>query len=321
MHRHSFRQILSARTGAAVAIVALSTTGCPADDGDATATDAATENPTGSPTTDPDSSSSPTAASASDTEPDPTTTGDDTDPTGDPTDPTSDTSAAMVVDCPAPGTMLWDGDIYIDSVEDMALLDGYAEIDGDVKIFDPAIDSLDFMACITSVTGNIQVFGTSAENIAGLGNLTTLGGSLSVSENPNLVEVYGFDGLAEVGGAVIITKNPALTGIFGFDGLGEIKLGINIDENPVLTQVAGFDNLVAVGTDSSNAPNYPDLSVTYNPELVSIDGLIGIKALGGQLVIQANPKLCISDVQSLADMLEQWVQDGEGDTTGNNNSC
>jgi hypothetical protein len=314
MHRPSYRQILSARTGAAVAIVALFTTGCPADDGEGTGT----ATTTGNPTTDPDSSST-LATTETATDPEPTTTADDTDPTT--ADPTSDTSAAMVVECPTPGTMLWEGDSYIDSVEDMALLEGYAEIEGDLRIFDPVIDSLDFMACITSVGGNIQVFGTSAPDIAGLGNLTTLGGSISVSENPNLVEVYGFDGLTEIGGAVIFTKNAALTGIFGFDGLGEIKLGINIDENPVLTQIAAFDNLVAVGTDSSSAPNYPDISITYNPELVSIDGPIGIKALGGQLVIQANPKLCISDVQSLADMLKQWVQDGMGDTTGNNNGC
>jgi hypothetical protein len=321
MHRPSYRQFLSARTGAAVAIVGLFTTGCPADDGDATGTAATTGDASGSPTTDPDSISTLATVTETATDPDPTTTMGDTDPTTDTADPTSDTSAAMVVECPTPGTMLWEGDIYIDSVEDMALLEGYAEIEGDVRIFEPAIDSLDFMACITSVGGNIQVFGTTAPNIAGLGNLTTLGGSLSVSENPNLVEVYGFDGLAEIGGAVIITKNASLTGIFGFDGLGEIKLGINIDENPILTQVAGFDNLVAVGTDTADAPNYPDLSIAYNPELVSIDGPIGIKALGGQLVIQANPKLCISDVQALADMLEQWVQEGMGDTTGNNNNC
>jgi hypothetical protein len=38
-------------------------------------------------------------------------------------------------------------------------------------------------------------------------------------------------------------------------------------------------------------------------------------------VIQANPKLCISQVMSLADMLEQWVQMGMGDTTGNDGNC
>jgi hypothetical protein len=48
---------------------------------------------------------------------------------------------------------------------------------------------------------------------------------------------------------------------------------------------------------------------------------VGLKALGGQLVIQANPKLCISQVKSLADMLKQWIQEDEGDTSGNKNDC
>lgn len=325
------RQILDSRRTCGVLAVtaALVALGCtPADDNTtATTVDSSAEDPSGDPTGETEDDTEETTDDPSETETE--TTDPDTDATDDTTDPTGETDGPMVreVPCEAPGTMVWDGDIYIDEVADIAMLDGHVEVTGDLKIYPADLDNLDFMACITTVGGNIQVYNTQITDLAGLTNITTLAGSLSISDNPNLEYVYGFDALTRIGsdgavsGALVITKNESLRGIYGFEGLQQIELGINIDENPLLERVEGLANLVAVGTEAGSMGNYPDLSIAYNPELVSIDGLIGIQALGGQLVIQANPKLCISDVQSLADMLEQWVQEGMGDTSGNKEDC
>lgn len=236
------------------------------------------------------------------------------------TQDTATTGEQRVVECMAPGTMAWEGDVYIFRTEDMTLLDGYNTVSGDVKISEDVIDSLDFMACVTSIGGNLQVFGTSATDVAGLANIETIGGSLSISENPNLTEIYGFDALTDIGGAFIVTKNPVLTSVSGVAAVQQVHLGLNIDENPVLTSITALSNAVAIGS-TCMAGNCPDLSVSYNPELTNIDGLIGLAALGGQLLVTGNPKLCISKVQSLADMLQQWVEMGEGDTTGNKEDC
>lgn len=319
------RPILESRRTCGVLAVtaALVALGCtPAEENTtATTVDSSAEDPSGDPTS---------GTEAETEDPTATETGDpDTDSTDDTTDPTGETDGPTVreVPCEAPGTMVWSGDIYIDEVADISMLDGHIEITGDLKIYPPDLDNLDFLACITTVGGNIQVYNTQITDLGGLINITELAGSLSISDNPNLEYVYGFDGLTRIGsdgpvsGALVITKNESLRGIYGFQGLQQIELGINIDENPILERVEGLANLVAVGTEPGTGGNYPDLSVAYNPELASIDGLIGIQALGGQLVIQANPKLCISDIMSLADMLEQWVQEGMGDTSGNNGDC
>jgi len=313
MHRQRHRQILSGRSaGSILAIATILAAGCSTDDGDATAT-VATEDATGRPSESSGDSTDPTADDST-----AETTADATDPT---LNPTSDTSDTRVVPCESPVDAEFVGSLAITNADDIANIQQYSSITGGVGISTEEITSLDFMACVTSIGGNLQVFGTAAEDLAGLGNLTTLGGSVAVSENLNLREVWGFEGLTEIGGAFVIQQNPVLTGIFGFDQVQQIGLGVAIDENPVLTDVAGFDALVAVGTDTSDQPNYPDLSMTYNPELLSIRGFVGIRALSGQLVVQANPKLCISEIKSLADMLQQWIQMGEGNTSGNNDDC
>lgn len=328
MLRQRPRQIFESGRRAAFAFAVASTAsfGC-------TETDPGSEGETGNtpttePTTEPDDDSTTVAESETTMEP-ADSSSDDTDPTTDPTTDTEDTSDGRVVECGDPGaTMIWDGDIYIDEPADIELLAGHSGIDGDVRIFNQVIDNIDALACITSVTGNIQIFDTALTDLAGLGNVAVIGGSLSISENPSLTLVHGFNGLETLGtptggGAFIITKNPMLTGVYGFESLTEVTLGINIDENATLTEIAGLDALVAVGSvDSDTMPgNYPDLSIAYNPELSSIRGPVGMKALGGQLVIQANPKLCISEVESLATMLVQWIQEGMGDTTGNKGDC
>lgn len=302
-------------SGALVALAALTMTACVvADDGTTSVASDTDTDPSGSASmTDTMSSADSTTVVTETTDPSETDT--DTD-----TSDTATTGEHRVVECMAPGTMSWEGDVYIFRTEDMTLLDGYNTVTGDVKISEEAIDTLDFMACVTSIGGNLQVFGTTTTDVAGLANIETIGGSISISENANLTEVYGFDALTDVGGAFIVTKNPALTSVSGADAVQQIHLGLNIDENPVLTSITALSNTIAIGS-TCMAGNCPDLSVSYNPELTNIDGLIGLAALGGQLLVTGNPKLCISKVQSLADMLQQWVEMGEGDTTGNKEDC
>ena len=66
---------------------------------------------------------------------------------------------------------------------------------------------------LEEVTGDIQIFDTGAPDIAGLKNLTVLGGSISISGNTQLEWIYGLDALVDLPGNVIITENAALTRI------------------------------------------------------------------------------------------------------------
>lgn len=71
----------------------------------------------------------------------------------------------------------------------MALLDGHVEI---------------------TIGGNLQVFGTSATDVAGLGNLTSIGGSLSMAENSELRSIHGLVGLQSFAGQLGFHANPKL---------------------------------------------------------------------------------------------------------------
>ncbi|MFO0633851.1 MAG: hypothetical protein U0168_13460 [Nannocystaceae bacterium] len=310
IHYPMFEHVRGAAVALATASVML---GCPvADDGETvgesgTATESASDASASSTQGTADSGSGDTSGSAGTTTDDPT----DTDTTD-----TATTGEHRVVECMNPGTMTWMGDVYIYDEAGKTLLDGYSSVTGDIKISMEVIDNLDFLPCLTSVGGNIQIFGTTITDIAGLGGLETIGGSLSISENANLQEVYGLGALTDLGGALIITKNPNLVAVSEIDALQQIHLGVNIDENDKLVSITALQNTVAIGSDCANG-NCPDLSISYNPELTNIDGLIGLPALGGQLLVTGNPKLCLSKVMSLADMLQQWVEEGQGDTTGN----
>lgn len=255
---------------------------------------------------------------ASNTSPESTDTGMTTEPatsTGvDPDTGTDDTSATTgphhMVECPTPGTMTWDGDVYIFEAEHMTLLDGYNVVTGDIKISMPAIDNLDFLACVTEVQGDVQIFGTTAPDVAGLANITSIGKSLSISENPNLTAIYGLDQLTDLGGSFIVTKNNALTSVEGVSALQIVGLSVNIDQNPVLTDITAFSGLVAITQ---------NLSISYNDVLVNLAGLHDLKAIGMQLLITGNPSLCISEVMEVGADLKMWS--GDGDTTGNKEDC
>jgi hypothetical protein len=287
--------------------------GCPADDGEATASDTESADPTGNDDDDDDDDSTATTT-AGDEDPteddsldDSTTIADD-----DTADPTTDTEGTNPIECDTPGTETISGNVYIgfEGGDDISVFEGVRVVDGDIQIQTQDITSLDFLVCLEEITGDIQIFDTAAADIGGLKNLTVLGGSISISGNPNLEWIYGLDGLVDLPGNVIITETPARTRISGFGALEQIHTSLRIDENPVLTTVDGFAELIVL---------YDDLSISFNENLQDLSGPANLKALGDQCVIKGNTNMCISEAESVCGDLKQW--EGEGDTTANDNSC
>ncbi len=288
--------------------------GCPADDGDATASETGAEDPTNADDDDDDDDDD-DGSTTNDEDTDPTSADDDsedTDPEDTGTDPTTETEGVNPIECDTPGTETFEGNLYFgfDGGDDPSVLEGVRVVNGDIQIQDQDITSLDFMVCLEEVTGNIQVFNTASPDIAGLKNLTVVGGSISISGNTNLEWIYGLDLIADLPGNIIITENPVLTRISGFGALEQIHTSLRIDENPVLTTVDGFAELIVL---------YDDLSISFNENLQDLSGPAHLKALGDQCVIKGNTNMCISEAESVCGDLKQW--EGEGDTTANDNSC
>ena len=125
-----------------------------------------------------------------------------------------------------------------------------------------------------------------------------------VTGNPNLLDLNGFEHISEVMGPIAITSNYLLTDISGLNGLTQVEeiylisninlrditgfsslLSVNsvyISLNPKLTKINGFNSLINISG---------LLNIIGNSELISIDGLAGIK-FAESVTIAGNNKLC-----------------------------
>ncbi len=99
----------------------------------------------------------------------------------------------------------------------------------------------------SEVTGSLTISGADIVDLSSLSVLTSVGGSLTIDDNPALTVVDGFDKLTSVGGGIWIYYNPAMISFSGFDAL--LSTGDNIDfwYNDSLVTVSGFSSLKTVG--------------------------------------------------------------------------
>jgi hypothetical protein len=168
----------------------------------------------------------------------------------------------------------------------------------------------DAFNCVT-VEGDLRIFPTSGQpvditNLNGLSELSTVTGSLRISDVPNLSslsglgalqtvgEVFGLDelplvtslplaSLTTVGGLSIARMN--LTSLGGLAGLTAIAgvdgQAVFINDNDQLLSLSGLHNLATVGA---------TFTVIDNGKLPDLDEL-NLTALGGSLVIADNEQL------------------------------
>ena len=76
----------------------------------------------------------------------------------------------------------------------------------------------------TSVTGTVEINGANILNLAGLSDITSVGGDLRILSNHALTSLNGLGGITSVGGFLWISHNGALTNL---DGLGAEPVNAN----------------------------------------------------------------------------------------------
>ena len=154
---------------------------------------------------------------------------------------------------------------------------------GDVTLRTPA-DVQGFRdAGITEVTGNVTIGGEAGEpstliDLSGLEALETVGGTLSIADNPELRSLNGLTGL-ETTGALTVSANPLLTSLDGLCRLTDSGDAVSLVDNVGLESIAALSGVTV-----------RSILVLRNPALTTLDGLEGTTSLGF-LSIQDNAGL------------------------------
>jgi hypothetical protein len=142
-----------------------------------------------------------------------------------------------------------------------------------------------FTGC-TLLEGDVFIRGNDITNLNGLNVLTYIHGNLKIGDlepaNPNLTSLAGLENLNSIGGSLSIDHNEALTILTGLEGLTNIDSGLYVADNDYLIRLEGLNNLTSVGY---------ELNISSCPSLTSLLELSNISHVGHTLWIQFNDAL------------------------------
>ncbi|MCB2410488.1 T9SS type A sorting domain-containing protein [Hymenobacter lucidus] len=209
-------------------------------------------------------------------------------------------------------------------VDDFAAI-GCSGIDGNLTIYGSngngtgGITNLAPLSTITFVTGNLGLILDRMPNTQGLGNIKSIGGTLTITGALVLagIDQNTFSSLESIGSGLVISDNTSLTNISGFpklrscnyieivrnSGLGAITglnavnslVSLSINKCGSLRSVSGFNGLVTGA----------QLFIVYNKSLAQITGFTALTAANG-LIINNNGALTeLSGFNALNSLKEQ----------------
>jgi hypothetical protein len=188
---------------------------------------------------------------------------------------------------------------------------GCTEILGDVYIDDNGIvnniTNLQGLNTVTSIGGSLIISNNKYLNgFGGLESLTTIGGTLKIFSNDTLTSLEGLGNISSIGGIFRIEGNAYLTTLADFENLITVGAGLQINYNDSLQSLSGFENLTTVSGDFSigynsvliNLMGLQNLSfitgafsITYNQSLINLTGLENLNSIEGSMIIQHNDAL------------------------------
>ncbi len=138
-------------------------------------------------------------------------------------------------------------------------------------------------------------------------NCTVPEGVLRI-EGPDITNLDGLTGITSVGGLQIL-NNPLLTTVDGLNSLTSFTnfsgfLFLNIANNPLLANITGLANAVN---------DYPmDISISNNPQLISLNGLQGIQGVGYGIGITNNDLLVdLNGLNGFVNIDDLYIQNND----------
>jgi hypothetical protein len=193
---------------------------------------------------------------------------------------------------------VWQGNYYIEDDTDLQSLKDFTTITGNLYIQSTELKSLAGLENLTSVGGYLGIGGNaSLISLNGLNNLTSVGGHLSVSNNCTLKNLSGLENITSIG-SLEIYNNASITSLCGIEGI--ISIGdLEIMNNAVLTSLSSLENITSIGR---------DVGISNNAALTNLSGLENITSIGRDLYIEDNDVLTslsvLDNITSIAGRLE-----------------
>ena len=181
---------------------------------------------------------------------------------------------------------------------DLTSLDGMENLEtvGDELYVtgNPDIINIDALTGIREVPGRMLHVSSngSLENIEGLRNLTRVGGSIRIWNNPYLESLEGFENLTSIGESadedyqdLEIRQNTRLREVNALAGIEHIHGHLRIQTNNSLQSIDGLNNLRKIGRSVTFTNNY-SLPTCEAEELIS--NIEAQEGVGGEINIDGN---------------------------------
>ncbi len=131
------------------------------------------------------------------------------------------------------------------------------------------------------VNGDLVIAGEDIVNLDGLSELQSVGGRLSIGNNPLLHKINGFESLQNVDGNIFIHSHNALDEVLGFNNLIKTGEGISFSYNENLKTIQGFSSIESAGS----------VGVDMNPNLTAIEGFSSMVRIESGLSFTNNTSL------------------------------
>ncbi len=200
-----------------------------------------------------------------------------------------------------PGCTIVEGDVYIEGYDIINLngLSVLTSIGGMLSFYsDGSLTSLTGLEGLTSIGEHLVIITTDISSMAGLDNLISVGGNLQIYENYSLTSLTGLENLDSIG-SLAINSNDSLSDLTGLEGLTSIGGDLAIWQEASLGSMEGLQNVTSIGG---------ELHINYNNDLINLSGLDNIAAASIEnLTITYNPSLLSCEVQSICDYLASPV--------------
>lgn len=168
----------------------------------------------------------------------------------------------------------------------------------------PKLANLDGLGGMTGVDWDLNLDRNGALTTITALKVTSVGGSLRLSDNPSLKTLDGLSSLTTVGDGVYITRNSALTSLRGLGALTAVGGVLGFSGNAELRSLDGLGTLASTGS----------IYIDGNPRLATLKGMDGLKALiQKSMTVYGNALLPDSEVRALAARLGARIEGPGGD--------
>lgn len=140
-------------------------------------------------------------------------------------------------------TSICNGDVELPTQASIDSFCGCEVIEGDLYIGSKEsnllsnIHSIQNLKGLKRVNGIVSIVGTSLQHLNGLENLTAIGGSIGISENPQLVNIESLSSLTSIGKNLFIGNNSKILNLNGLEALVAVEDMVYLRENASLTNI------------------------------------------------------------------------------------